>query len=147
MKNQIWQLGHTNLIFSLTSKTMKDLGSVSCNKSRNVMDFRKNSTKFYIISSHLKNLNLTFKVGLQWILSKYILHIMTFNSYLIYKYQHFPLLGVTKQSVHSSLFFTPFPKFFWSLPQFFNLLKTCKQIIILLFSLLEHNWMIFEDKS
>ena len=112
MENQIWQLGHTNLIFSLTSKTMKDLGSVSCNKNKNVMDFRKNSKKFYIMSSHLKNLNLTFKVGLQWILSRSIPNIMTFNSYLIYKYQHFPLAGLTKQSVCSSLFFTPFPKFY-----------------------------------
>ena len=36
---------------------------------------------------------------------------MNFNSYLIYEYQHFPLPGLTKQSVHSSLFFTPFPMF------------------------------------
>ena len=63
------------------------------------------------MSSQLKNLNLTLKVGLQWILSKYVTYILTFDPYLTYEYQHLSLPGVKKQSLHTSLFLHHFPSF------------------------------------
>lgn len=76
-------------------------------KIKNI-DFHKNSSKFYIMFSHLKNLSLTLVVALRWIWSKYVLCIMTFH-----------------------------------------LLKTCKQIKIVLIVVRTNEWCLtfYKNKS
>lgn len=96
--------------------------------------------KFFKILNHVSPFRKP-KFGLQsWLndFSTILFYIMTLNSYLIWKYEHFPLSEVTKQSVRTLLFFTPFPStyqckmqtvYFYIKTRISNLLKSNATVI------------------
>ena len=96
--------------------------------------------KFFKILNHVFPFRKP-KFGLQsWLhdFSAIVFYIMTLNSYLIWKYERFPLSGVTKQSVRTSLFFKPFPNtyqckmqtiYFYIKTRISNLLKSNATVI------------------